>query len=756
MAEKKLSVLITADAKQASRAMGALEKSAGKAGDKTVSSLSRIQSGLVGVGALAAANYVFRAWEDGEKVMRQTEAVIKSTGGAANVTTKSVQELAEATARKTGVDDEAIQAGANLLLTFKGIRNEAGEGNDIFDQTTKIMVDMSVAMGTDAKGSAIQLGKALNDPVRGITALRRAGVDFTAEQQNTIKALVETGDKLGAQKVILKELEAQFGGSAEAQATAMSKARVEFEIMAGSIGELLAPAVEGAAKGFGGLAKVLGELPKPAQQAVVGVSALAIGAAKFGPGIAESARTAKGAFDTIRLKAMYAGDAISGVDNKVGKLKGGLVALGAIGVIAGLAAHFNSLSDSVVDVSEILGAADDEAKKAAETFIALGDKANGMLDDIGKQDISGLYALRDALGDSFDPASNLGQAIEKAEGAISRTAQRSKELSPELAALRGETDEAGGAAAEAAEKTESYADRMAELKKQADAATAAIKDFYDETTEGLSASIDWEESIDDLTASFKENGTSLDVTTEKGRANLQAMIKSKDAALESALAIRDQTGSSQKAASAMQGYADRMYTAARQAGLTEDQARLMIATMKLTPKDIQTTFRSNATEAEMRARNLRAQIMNIPGWKEIYFRAYTADAERQIARLSSQLTGLRTSVLMGTAGAAIQQSTAARGRATGGSVKRGGINMVGEHGPELMHWDASGRVVAAGATKAILNGMAAPRQSNTGGNVYVTVRVEGNVRADRDLAKTIREQLIDTGRRNGRPVLAGF
>jgi phage-related minor tail protein len=65
------------------------------------------------------------------------------------------------------------------------------------------MTDMSVALGTDASGSAIQLGKALNDPIKGVAALQKVGVSFTESQKEQIKTLVETGDTLGAQKIIL-------------------------------------------------------------------------------------------------------------------------------------------------------------------------------------------------------------------------------------------------------------------------------------------------------------------------------------------------------------------------------------------------------------------------------------------------------------------------------------------------------------------------------------------------------------------------
>lgn len=176
-----------------------------------------LAAGAAGIGALAVGLKVgISEYIQASKVAAQTNAVIKSTGGAANVTAKQVDELAQSLMRKSGVDDEVIKSGENMLLTFTNIRNEAGRGNDIFTQSTKVLLDMSTALGQDMSKSAIQLGKALNDPIKGISALRRVGVSFTDDQKKVIEHLVATGHAMDAQKLILRELNKEFGGSAAA------------------------------------------------------------------------------------------------------------------------------------------------------------------------------------------------------------------------------------------------------------------------------------------------------------------------------------------------------------------------------------------------------------------------------------------------------------------------------------------------------------------------------------------------------------
>jgi len=164
--------------------------------------------GALGVGLGLAISEAMGA----QAVLAQTESVIKSTGGAAGMTAQAITDLAGAISLQSRFSDDAVQTAENLLLTFTNI------GSDVFPQATQAMADMATAMGTDVSSGAIQLGKALNDPVAGISALTRVGVTFTDAQKKVIEALVKTGDIAGAQKIILAELDKEFGGSAKAAA----------------------------------------------------------------------------------------------------------------------------------------------------------------------------------------------------------------------------------------------------------------------------------------------------------------------------------------------------------------------------------------------------------------------------------------------------------------------------------------------------------------------------------------------------------
>jgi hypothetical protein len=206
---------------------------------KNFAKLGAVGAGLAGVigGSLVKAAY------ESQRVMKQTDAIIKATGGAAGLTTTQVAKLSTQLSLQTGVDDELIQSSMNLLLTFKKVQNQAGEGNDIFSKASSLMLDLGNVFGGTDK-AAIQLGKALSNPISGITALRKSGIDFTDQQRAQIKTLVESGKTLEAQKLILAEIESQVGGTAKATATGFDRMKVAIGNVQENLGNLLIPAVE--------------------------------------------------------------------------------------------------------------------------------------------------------------------------------------------------------------------------------------------------------------------------------------------------------------------------------------------------------------------------------------------------------------------------------------------------------------------------------------------------------------------------------
>lgn len=257
MAGQTVVVSVLADTKKFSDGMA----KAGGSASKLKTGLKAVGLGLgalvVGVGALAAK--AFNDLREAEVIAAQTSAVLDSTAGAAGRTQGQIEKLAGSLSKLSGVEDEAIQKGQNMLLTFTQIKG------DTFDAATKAALDLSVAMGKDMTSSATLVGKALNDPIKGIGALSKVGVQLTADQKGLIKSLVETGDVAGAQAVILGELNTQFGGSAEAFGKTFDGSLGRVKVALGNLGETLMsgllPAATAALGGFATLLEGVGDNP---------------------------------------------------------------------------------------------------------------------------------------------------------------------------------------------------------------------------------------------------------------------------------------------------------------------------------------------------------------------------------------------------------------------------------------------------------------------------------------------------------------
>jgi hypothetical protein len=188
----------------------------------------------------------FAAFQETHKSALKLQAVLEATGGVSGMSGASIERMVGSLEKLTATDDAVVRSGAAVLATFRQI------GGEVFPQALKSALDMSKVMGTDLHGSVVQLGKALQDPIQGLTALRRVGVSFNETQIATIKALQKSGDLLGAQKIILAEVAVEFGGAAEKMTTAADRLSVSFDNLKESIGSLFETG------GFGTMAGVMG------------------------------------------------------------------------------------------------------------------------------------------------------------------------------------------------------------------------------------------------------------------------------------------------------------------------------------------------------------------------------------------------------------------------------------------------------------------------------------------------------------------
>ncbi|MDR2048370.1 MAG: LysM peptidoglycan-binding domain-containing protein, partial [Treponema sp.] len=194
-------------------------------GDKASQSLSKLGSFLstgglsalgLGVAAAGIKQMVSTLNEWGQAALQQEmitgrlNAVLKSTGADAWVSSTQLQKMAKEQNAATGKTQDEIMEMQAVLLGFRSVTR------DVFGDATQAVLDMSAVMGGGLVSTANSLGKALDSPLEGMGALSRQGFVFTEQQKELVKVLEETGRHEEAQRVILKEVQLAFDGASGA------------------------------------------------------------------------------------------------------------------------------------------------------------------------------------------------------------------------------------------------------------------------------------------------------------------------------------------------------------------------------------------------------------------------------------------------------------------------------------------------------------------------------------------------------------
>jgi len=331
-------------------------------------------------GAFAGAFTVsgmLRAAGEQAKAQKMLASQVAGTGEAAGLTTGQMIEFAQSLQKTTNFSAAATEGAMSLLTTFRNVKG------DQFKGAIKEAQNLSTVLGVDLTSATRLVGKALNDPVNSLKLLRKAGVQFTAEQQQQIQAMQAAGNMAGAQQIILSQLEGSFGGAAENMASPMTQLSHVIEDVSASLGSILGPGIKVVAQT---MAEMLGPLDEArgSLQAFGKLIASFIGAIfkPFGTAIAQTAQL---------LMGMWAGGSVSAADfGNVAKLAMDNMTLGmmdllpngekvftAIGVygaatweaistsLASLWENVKSVWTSMVDLAKAVGGAIYAAFQAA-------------------------------------------------------------------------------------------------------------------------------------------------------------------------------------------------------------------------------------------------------------------------------------------------------------------------------------------------------------------------------------------------------
>jgi outer membrane murein-binding lipoprotein Lpp len=420
--------------KKAQREFNKLEKTSQKVGFALKKAFVPATAALGGL-AVAGAKMV-AAGEQAATANARIEQIATSMGlfgEQTQVVTNRLVDLANEQARLTGVNQNAIKESQALLLTFKDIASSADEVGGAFDRATQLTLDMASAGFGSVTDNAKQLGKALNDPIAGLTALRRSGIQFTEAQQDQIRTLVESGEVLEAQNLILEEIENQVGGTAEATANGTDKMKVAFSQASESIGLALLPVMEKLVEIIVPLADFIAENTELILALAAGIGTLA-GAVV----VANVAMKLWSAITAITTGVNYAlATSFTAV-----QVASGLIVFTALiaalvyleqkfGIVSAaiekLLGFFNLLRDGVGWLAEKLGLASDEIENFERTTDNARKEAGDMYESVRDMGDS-VGDAREQFERAIRPTEDYQQKIDRASGSTEKLTERVDEL----------------------------------------------------------------------------------------------------------------------------------------------------------------------------------------------------------------------------------------------------------------------------------------------------------------------------------------
>jgi hypothetical protein len=572
---------------------------------------------------------------------------------------------------------------------------------------TKRASDMASVFNTSVPDAleAIQAGlRGEADP------LERYGVGLSAAKVEA-EALAETGKRTASSltsqelatarlNLIMKQTsqtQGDFQNTSDGAANAARIASAQFENAKASLGNALLPVLAKAATAAATLAEGFNKLPGPMQSTVVVVGALGTAAVLLIPKIR-----------MIKTELAELGTGALSAETKMGALARGA------GRVAGALTLMATASALMASDAGAKGV--DTTRKALDQLHRTGKDSTGALEHIDF-DLKNINQSGRGAGAAIETftgfiAEGLGRGWEK----IAAVDERMKALDATLAGLvsSGNAQEAAADFEVIRKKAEEQGTSLEKLKEffpqyqnALDAAarenekTAGSADKLTESVDKQRESLDkaadallgqrdamrgLEASYDDASDAIKKNGKTLDIGTEKGRANQAALDDIAEAARKASQAIIDQGGSQADANRVMATARTRFEATARAMGMSAAEAKKLADKLFAIPKNTTANVSVNTGNADASIARLRAKLF--------------------------ALQGLAADIHAGEQGHGAGVYAPGMYKATGGIVGRaatGGVRsnrvMVGEHGPEIVDLAPGSRVHSNPDSMGMLTGV---------------------------------------------------
>ena len=617
------------DGSEASHVADVLAAGAGKA----MGSVEDLANGLKYVGPVAASMGVSLEETTGVLALFAQQGIIGEQAGTSlrgmlsSLTSPSAQARAEI--ERLGISLYDSQG------NFLGLENAAGELSKAYS-------------GMSGEARDASLGVIFgNAQITAATSLYKAGAEGVAEWTQAVD---------------------DSGYASETAAMRLDNLKGDWEALTGALDTAFITMGEGANGPLRGLVQQLTDfvdafnaLPDWAQQ-----STLAIG------GLAAVAALAAGAFFTgvPKLAAYNAALATMGPAAQTASRF-----VGALAKAAGGAALLYGLAAAAARAADAMGMMGDEAKSAEETLQLMrkGDY-DGIFDGLTKgtksvhdlksaldnllasdpgsafnrwgNDTFAFTGLESSTGKAREAFATMGQSLadlvnsgdgDRAEQMFDRIANAALEQGYSVEQVRdlmpAYTDALAGvenANASAADSSEDNADALRALAGQAESTNESVDDLAEAIRGFGSAELDTrnaarelEAAFDDLQGSIDANGATLDITTEKGRANEAQLDATAQATLEYAASIVQQTGNQEAANGVIASGRERLIEMLAQFGITGAEAEAYADKLGLIPENVKTYVEATTSDAERALQRVRDALAGIPNVKRIRLEGYT-------------------------------------------------------------------------------------------------------------------------------------
>jgi hypothetical protein len=218
---------------------------------KSVTAISNgMKAAILGVGTAILTGFVgewVKAAEEARQADQRLEKVAKTInvfGDQLPSVTKRLKEFADQQEIVTGITAEEIKAAQTKILTYTAVAKSATKMGGIFDRTTMAAIDLAATGFGTVESNADTLGKALANPLKGLAALQKQGFVYSEQQKKQFKVWIDQGKLWKAQEFILKDIESQVQGVAEASGSSLAKFQNAIGQVTDAIGEQFLPLLD--------------------------------------------------------------------------------------------------------------------------------------------------------------------------------------------------------------------------------------------------------------------------------------------------------------------------------------------------------------------------------------------------------------------------------------------------------------------------------------------------------------------------------